>query len=487
MDGDRLEFLAEDGPDDRPEPPPWKILVVDDDEQVHHLTRLTLDKFRYRGRALEILSAHTAAEAREVMVHHPDVAVVLLDVVMETDDAGLRLARWVRDEANNRAVRIILRTGVPGQAPEQAVIADFDINDYLEKSDVTVQRLYTAITTALRSYEDIRELERARYGLQEVIASTAGLHHLHSVSDFGEAVVQALLRHLGQAGPAAVPAAVYVGEHTAAGVDPDTLHVLFGTPDKGWKDMVQAAAAREVSVFDTDRFALFAPVPDGSALVLAAGLAHPLCRVEQELLEVFASQVASAFAIVRLTEELERRVAERTKDLEAANARLREIAFTDYLTGALSRRRLMEAAATEVERVKRYGGDLSVILFDLDRFKDLNDTYGHKAGDEVLCEVVRRCRTQLRDVDYLGRFGGEEFAVLLPETPRVAAVEVAERLRQVIAETVMVADGRRMAVSISAGVAAYRAGEANIESALRRADDALYEAKRAGRNQVKVG
>jgi CheY-like chemotaxis protein len=144
----------------------WKLLIVDDEEEVHSITRMVLEGFEFEGRGLEFLSAYSAEEGRRMFQEHPDIAVVLLDVVMETPLAGLELARYVRDELDNILVRIILRTGQPGQAPERQVITDYDVNDYKSKSELTAQKLFTSVTTAIRSYRDLRAINRSRQGLE---------------------------------------------------------------------------------------------------------------------------------------------------------------------------------------------------------------------------------------------------------------------------------------------------------------------------------
>src|SRR5690606_4223643 len=122
---------------------PWKILVVDDEEEVHRVTRMVLQRFEFDGRPLEILHSHTGQDAIGMLERHPDMALVLLDVVMERDDAGLAVVRHIREELGNRLVRIVLRTGQPGQAPEHEVIANYDINDYKEKTELSAQKLKT--------------------------------------------------------------------------------------------------------------------------------------------------------------------------------------------------------------------------------------------------------------------------------------------------------------------------------------------------------
>jgi|GEM_PF-715124 len=137
----------------------WKVLVVDDDPEVHEATSLACGTFKFEGRPLNLLSAYSGAEAKPILQDNSDIALLLLDVVMETSQAGLDLVRYVRTELNNQLVRIILRTGQPGEAPELDVIMDYDINDYRLKVDLTRQRLLTTVINTLRSYRDLMALE----------------------------------------------------------------------------------------------------------------------------------------------------------------------------------------------------------------------------------------------------------------------------------------------------------------------------------------
>ena len=139
---------------------PWTILVVDDDDEVHQITRLALQNVRFEERPLTVLSAHSGREALERLQDQADIALVLLDVVMETDDAGLRVARDIREVLHNEAVRIVLRTGQPGQAPERAVIVDYDINDYKTKTELTAAKLFTTVITGIRAFRHIITVQR---------------------------------------------------------------------------------------------------------------------------------------------------------------------------------------------------------------------------------------------------------------------------------------------------------------------------------------
>ena len=153
----------------------WKVLIVDDEPEVHRITKMTLAQFEFDNRPIEFLHAYTGDEAVMIMAHEPDIALILLDVVMETDNAGLNVVKHVRDVLRNPYVRIVLRTGQPGQAPEDDVVANYDINDYKDKTELTSQKLRTLIRASLRSYRDIRTLEHHRRGLEKVIAASKGI------------------------------------------------------------------------------------------------------------------------------------------------------------------------------------------------------------------------------------------------------------------------------------------------------------------------
>ncbi len=135
---------------------PWKVLVVDDDEGIHSITRMVFRGYTFQDRPILLLNASSAAQAQELLNDEPNIAVAILDVVMETDQAGLDLVNYIRNQLENSDMRIILRTGHPGFAPEADVIIDYDINDYLSKAELSASRLLTSVVVALRSYRDLQ-------------------------------------------------------------------------------------------------------------------------------------------------------------------------------------------------------------------------------------------------------------------------------------------------------------------------------------------
>lgn len=148
---------------------PWKILIVDDEPDIHKVTRMTLVNFEFDGHGLEFLSAYSAQQAKDILLKENDIAVALIDVVMESEHAGLDLVKYIRDDLDNELIRLILRTGQPGQAPESKVISEYEINDYKEKTELTSQKLYSSIYASLRSYRDLIALKNSRSGLENVI------------------------------------------------------------------------------------------------------------------------------------------------------------------------------------------------------------------------------------------------------------------------------------------------------------------------------
>ena len=159
---DALLSFAEEQPSDRPQERPWKLLVVDDEPEVHSVTRLALSDFSFDGRGLEFLHAHSGTEACDIVASDPEIAVMLLDVVMETDDAGLQVVQHVRRMLGNNFIRIILRTGHPGMAPERRVIKAYDINDYRAKTELTQDRMFSLMYTSLRAFKRMSSMAQSR-------------------------------------------------------------------------------------------------------------------------------------------------------------------------------------------------------------------------------------------------------------------------------------------------------------------------------------
>jgi diguanylate cyclase (GGDEF)-like protein len=210
----------------------------------------------------------------------------------------------------------------------------------------------------------------------------------------------------------------------------------------------------------------------------------------RDALQVLADLVGTTTGIAsRLAEARQRSVAQEKlrQKLHEQNILLRELAVVDELTGLYNRRFFDRRLAYEFERFSRYEHDLSVMIFDLDHFKRVNDTYGHGAGDEVLRHLARLVQETVRKVDIFCRYGGEEFAVLMPDTPREGAQVASERIRTLVEAAPAVVDNVEIRFTISAGVATTRPGfDGDAAALVRAADQALYKAKLGGRNQIQI-
>ncbi|CAK0750084.1 3'3'-cGAMP-specific phosphodiesterase 2 [Azospirillaceae bacterium] len=340
---------------------PWKILIVDDDDEVHAVTRVVLGDVVFEGRSLRFLSAHSEAEARRVVSAHPDIAAILLDVVMETDDAGLRLVRYIRDELHNKAVRIILRTGQPGQAPERHIVVDYDINDYKAKSELTAQKLFTSTISALRSYQYIADLERSRQGLEKIIALSSVLFGRKHRQPFVESLLQNLSDLLGNVNSAFV---------CTQSDDSDSLRIAVGRgvykaqegqlvieslPESARKNMVTALQERRTTFFDNSGVIFFSNSASESTLAyVEGGVAES--AIDLKLLEIFCSKVEVGLDNIQLYDQLHRA----HKGTIYALGKLAE--YRDEMTGEHVRR--VESLSRRIAKVMLSRGDFPNIVDD---------------------------------------------------------------------------------------------------------------------------
>lgn len=169
---------------------PWRVLIVDDEEQVHTVTNLVLRHFEFEGAKVDFVHAYSNKEAQQILREQAPFALALVDVVMETDDAGLQLVRFIRETLDDQQVRLVLRTGQPGQAPEEHVISQYDINDYKNKTELTTTKLKSLMYSALRSYRDILMIDKSRIGLEKLINSISKIVDTHNLPVFASAVLE---------------------------------------------------------------------------------------------------------------------------------------------------------------------------------------------------------------------------------------------------------------------------------------------------------
>lgn len=293
--------------------PAWKVMIIDDEPEVHNVTRLVLGNFRFENRGIEFVHAYTGSEAREKLRQHNDLAVMLLDVVMETDTAGLELVRFVREELGNHFVRIVLRTGQPGQAPEQDVIANYDINDYKEKTELTSQKLSTMMYATLRAHRDIMTIEENKRGLERVIAASAKIFSLHESHEFASAVLSQLTNLMSMDRGALYckvikPESATPDHFVVAAATGDYAHFVNANADETLPpqiaDSLRAAYSNKSHRFTKDHYVLHFTDSHRTESLLYVGEAWDLKPMDMKLVEVFCTNVSIAFENLHLQREL---------------------------------------------------------------------------------------------------------------------------------------------------------------------------------------
>ncbi len=458
-DHDDLVFLEEQASAGDASDAVWRVMIVDDDEDVHSTTTFALGNLDMQHRPLEFVHAYSADEAREMLRHERDIAVILLDVVMEQDDAGLHLVRYIRETLKLADVRIILRTGQPGYAPEIDAIRDFDINDYKTKSELTRIKLYTTVTAAIRSYEQIRAINSSRRGLDLIVRACTELMSLHGVKNFASGVLTQLAEILDTEADGVLcahePAAIRAQQlplMACAG----TFRRLRGgalnrQDDARAFDAIGRALAERASTFEPDCATLYFGAKSSREFAAFVRLARPLGDIEKRLLEVFCGNVAVGLDNVELV------------------SHLHDAAFYDQLSKLPNRTRLVEILDAALLVPCRDSTTLALV--DLDHFAETNDALGHQFGDMLLVAVATRLQSSLGRHLTVARIGGDIFSVL----GDAGAVNPASILS--LFQTPFSIDGQDVQLSATLGLVRLAEHDGSGADALKDADIALKRAK----------
>lgn len=278
----------------------WKVLIADDEPDVHVATKLVLRDFSFCNRTIEFLDAYDGNETCELLRQNPDTAVVFLDVVMETEDSGLKAVRRIRDEIGNQMVRIILRTGQPGHAPEEHVVLNYHINDYKSKSEMTAKKLFTSLVSALRSFQDLQTIESSRRGLVKVLDAASNmdfrsrnlfvsglLMQLGSLLDIGDNDL--ILVRRGEAGNQHLIMAACGGFDSFIGAP---IEDVLDAESIGCITRVFSDGATHI---DDKRSIYLVPMPDLSDVVVYVGGARKISETELALIDIFCMKIVLAY------------------------------------------------------------------------------------------------------------------------------------------------------------------------------------------------
>ncbi|MBV8501972.1 MAG: EAL domain-containing protein [Paucibacter sp.] len=460
-DDDLLEFLDDTevlAPQDPETLRPWRVLIVDDDLDVHKATELAMQGLLIEGQPLEFLHARSGHEARELLASEKDLAVALLDVVMESEDAGLQLVRFIREELCENAVRIVLRTGQPGYAPEIETVQTYDINDYKTKSELTRTRLYTVLTAAVRSYKQICNLESNRQGLEMVVEASTQLSKIRGLHRYAEGVLHQLCALLGVL-PEGVVCAQASGDIQSSSIIA-AAGQFMGLVDSrlcelamaSLRDRLHRCLSQRESFFD-DGLALYFGLGGDRAMVALVDLHRPLESMEQQLLRAFSANVAVGFENVLLY------------------GQLLDQAYNDQLLQLPNRNRFVEL----LDKNLKDPVGITLALVDIDEFSDINDAFGHRFGDQVLQAVVVRLSSVLGKDAAMARVGPDAFGVLGPDH-----LVCAETIAAVFDEPFAVA-GEKLQLSATSGLVRLTDSAAHGSELLLDAQIALKRAKQHNR------
>ncbi|MBN3494966.1 DUF3369 domain-containing protein [Vibrio neptunius] len=283
---------------------PWKVLLIDDDEQMHQVTKLALSDFEFEGRHLELISAHSAEEAKGIFQSADDIALALVDVVMETEHAGLELVKYVREELGNSLVRLVLRTGQAGQAPEDTVIREYEIDDYKEKTELTTQKLKTLLYSMLRSYRDLCLIEHQKKGLSKVIEASAYVQNTNTLQTYATCVLEQLtsLLKLDKSALYCIVQPRPNGEESRALTLAATGNFVDFYSECVFEKLPQEVSERCKRVFETqksenfgDAYVLYTHDEQGVDCILYVNVARVLTELDMQLLEIYMQNIGLTF------------------------------------------------------------------------------------------------------------------------------------------------------------------------------------------------
>lgn len=447
----------------------WFIAIIDDVPLVHKATTLALVDTEILGRKLKFLSAYSAKEGYKLIKDNPDLAVILLDVVMEGVDSGLKLVDEIRGQLNRKNLQIILRTGQSGYAPEEEVILRYEINDYKVKSELNKKSLVTSIATALRTYRHLSALEQSRKGLRSVIDASGTLIRERSVNNFAQGVLVQLnaLFNISPEGVFCVSQRPRNGPTIMQASRDNEYYVvatsekynnLFDTPIKNlppsqMKDMLLHSLKIKQHIITDDYSALYLSTPSSWEGIIILENVGKLALVDQELLQVFCINVS----------------------LGLENAKfftyLNKVAYFDEVTDLYNRRGFLDHSVGYVSKNK---SKYSLFLIDIDYFHKIIEALGYNYGDDVLKQLATNLKHVYDAHSIIARLHSDVFA-LLSYTEDLTVIDIAKQCAKPL-----IVNESTIRLGVTVGGAQYKGSgfsKADVDILLQQAEIALKVAK----------
>jgi diguanylate cyclase (GGDEF)-like protein len=448
----------------------WKILIVDDEEQVHKTTKFALSDFTFSNKPVEFIDCYSSKEAIALLEQQNDIACILLDVVMESQDAGLKLVGFIRDTLKNVLVRIILRTGQPGYAPELEVIQKYDINDYKAKNELTRSRLVTTVIASLRAYQQLQTIERSRQGLEIILQASSNLAAVRAVSQFATGALIQICSMLNIDAEGVLCARFFDDEKKILKVlaayghyDMYTDKSVDELPEKEMSNKLYQAIHEKKSHFYKDHAILYILSPGGDELVVDVATHHELTDLDKQLLELFSINIAVGFENAHLFEDVER------------------LAFFDPLTGLPNRVHFQKALQSSIGKSEH----LAVLLADIDDFQTVNDGLGHDLGNKTLIAVAMRLKGLMSNGQYIARISGDTFGILLHYNRSSELVSFTSRLNKIVGEPLVIGHSD-IPLTMTIGIALSPDHGEDGLSLFQNAGIALKQAKQGKRGQYQL-
>ncbi|MBN9670699.1 EAL domain-containing protein [Roseibium aggregatum] len=467
-----MDFLVPSTPETKENArAPWRILIVDDDPDVHEVTKIAVSGCRFEDREFELLHALSAAEARDILRRNTDIAVALVDVVMESDTAGLGLVNWIRSELENPFTRLILRTGQPGYAPQADVIMKFDIDGYAEKAELSRTKLITAIVTALRGYKLVTSLEANRQKLKQLNEQFSKIVEQNAVSEFAAAVVDFFEDLVGQpvdcflCGPEALSDYGYTNRSdirilAATGIFENMVELPVDLlSDHTVRKSVSQCISDRAAHNSEDGVALPLVTRKGMTGALFIGL--PEDRIDElvgtEVVQLFVSNVALGYEKTALLEHI------------------RDLAYVDRATG-------LSTYSGFVEVFQRHclnEGPLLVVHADIQRFGVVVDGIGDEKASAVLWRAGQRLSQTFPDALTIARKEKDEFLILLKGGDENKVQDIVARVEEAFQEPITL-DDTQITLRMRLGFAPTGSEIREPEQLVRFASIALNDVRQKG-------